>query len=530
MIQVFENSVHWLKEKVLPKLNFYNTVLVAYVGLWLLFYPLFKRMINVDTTSYLTIAQKYATGDFWNAINGYWSPMICWLLTPFLKAGLDPMFSFKLLNFIIGFAVLYQVKNLFTRLAIRKWLALLVMTLLLTRIIFWAYSGHPDLLLFFFALWFYNLLSKDDVFSISNCILIGIVGGLSFFAKAYFFGFFPLTIVALGLGHFIAKKQEAFFLLKRLGLIFLVFFGLASIWIGLLSQKYGTLTISTAGAYNHALVIREGLWQHPAVNQGFIPPSNDSAISIWEDNSFTKYEDWSMFDSFALFKRQVTVVVFNIIRTIVYLNEANLFAFISVLIGGVLLFARKELVPFRLKEEIVRLLIFCALYASGYLLILLNFRYLLIMDCLLLFLGTLIIQFFLEKVQFNNIQKLIIVGFFSIAATALPLRDFVWGINDGKQTYELSQQIKALKLPEKANFASDQGWWEIMFVAYYLNYPYYGQVGNHYKTEKAIEQALKKNQIDYFFLTEPTKDYAFLSRYQEVTNGTIPNLKIYRID
>ncbi len=522
--------MHWFKEKIEPKLNFYNTILVAYIGLWMLGYPLFKRMINVDTTSYLTIAQKYANGDFINAFNAYWSPMICWLLAPLLKMGVDPMLAFKVLNFVIGIGVLFQLKRLFDRVAIRKWLSLLVMGILITRILLWAYSPHPDLLLLFFALLLYNQISKENVFAFSNCILIGLIGALSFFAKTYFFGFFPLLMIVLGLAHYFFKNQKPLFLLQRIGLIFILFYAFASPWIFALSQKYGELTISSAGSYNHALVIREGTWLHPAINQGFLQPTNDTSISIWEDNGLTKYEDWSMFDSFALFKRQVTVVFLNVIRAIVLLNEANFFAFVTVLIGAILVFFRKELVNNQLKEEIVRILTFCALYLSGYLLILLNFRYILIMDALLLLLAALIVQFLFDKISFNALQKLIMIGLFSVAATALPVRDLAWSINDGKQTYELSMQIKELKLPEKANFASDQGWWEIMFVAYYLNYPYYGQVGSYYKTEEAIEKALKEKQIDYFFLIEPTKDYAFLSRYQEVTNGTIPNLRIYRIE
>jgi hypothetical protein len=57
--------------------------------------------VTGDATLYLSIAQKYVNGDFVNAINGYWGPLLSWLMVPFLLFGSSHLFSDKKFNFIV---------------------------------------------------------------------------------------------------------------------------------------------------------------------------------------------------------------------------------------------------------------------------------------------------------------------------------------------------------------------------------------------------------------------------------------------
>lgn len=43
---------------------------------------------NVDGISYMGIAREYANGWLPDAINAYWSPMVSWMMAPFIAAGL----------------------------------------------------------------------------------------------------------------------------------------------------------------------------------------------------------------------------------------------------------------------------------------------------------------------------------------------------------------------------------------------------------------------------------------------------------
>ena len=58
--------------------------LATYMILGIILLPHYQYVINADGFSYVTIAQKYAHGDFSNAINGYWGPLISWLLSALL--------------------------------------------------------------------------------------------------------------------------------------------------------------------------------------------------------------------------------------------------------------------------------------------------------------------------------------------------------------------------------------------------------------------------------------------------------------
>src|SRR4051812_16710957 len=85
------------------------------------FYPYLCYYVdNPDTLSYITVAQKFASGNFAEAINGYWSPLICWLLVIPLKFRADAITAFKVLQIIIGWIALIQWMRLVEKLLARK--------------------------------------------------------------------------------------------------------------------------------------------------------------------------------------------------------------------------------------------------------------------------------------------------------------------------------------------------------------------------------------------------------------------------
>src|SRR5437588_11516935 len=88
-----------------------NRLLLAYCCLGILLFPLYQYQVDPDGISYINIAHLYALRDFHDAVNGYWGPLISWLLVPLLLAKLLPLYAYKILTLIIG---------LFTFLAIRK--------------------------------------------------------------------------------------------------------------------------------------------------------------------------------------------------------------------------------------------------------------------------------------------------------------------------------------------------------------------------------------------------------------------------
>ncbi|MBL0104831.1 MAG: hypothetical protein IPP51_14360 [Bacteroidetes bacterium] len=63
---------------------------------------------NPDSFQYLVIARHYVHGDFQQAVNGCWSPLISWLLVPFVAVGLNGVLAFKILQILIGLFTVSQ--------------------------------------------------------------------------------------------------------------------------------------------------------------------------------------------------------------------------------------------------------------------------------------------------------------------------------------------------------------------------------------------------------------------------------------
>jgi len=68
--------------------------------------PVFRYEMNPDGCSYMNIAKQYLDGNFWDAVNAYWSPLISWLLIPFMVAGIDAPLATKILSVIVGGGVI----------------------------------------------------------------------------------------------------------------------------------------------------------------------------------------------------------------------------------------------------------------------------------------------------------------------------------------------------------------------------------------------------------------------------------------
>ncbi len=57
---------------------------------------------NPDAFQYISIAEKIAAGHFSLALNGYWSPLISWLIVVPVFFGIDGIIAFKALQILIG--------------------------------------------------------------------------------------------------------------------------------------------------------------------------------------------------------------------------------------------------------------------------------------------------------------------------------------------------------------------------------------------------------------------------------------------
>ena len=77
--------------------------LATYIFLFFILFPGYRFIMDPDSTGYFSVAEQLAKGDFHNSINGIWSPLGSWILTPFLQFSFDEILTAKYLNGFYGF-------------------------------------------------------------------------------------------------------------------------------------------------------------------------------------------------------------------------------------------------------------------------------------------------------------------------------------------------------------------------------------------------------------------------------------------
>ena len=168
----------------------------VYILVYFLLFNRYRYNIDADGIAYIKQARQYAAGNFQIALNGCWSPLIAWILAPFIKVGFDPLLTLKYLNGFWGLATLLSFYFLSARFEIDeifKRCFTLFLPLLLLSYVF--YILGPDLLqLFLISLYLHVLFSKKFFISNLKLIAIGLLGALCYFAKAYSFYFFIIHI------------------------------------------------------------------------------------------------------------------------------------------------------------------------------------------------------------------------------------------------------------------------------------------------------------------------------------------------
>jgi hypothetical protein len=255
------------------------TVLLMWCLLFVLF-PHYRYYIDPDGVAYLTIAQRYAAGDYLRAINGYWSPWSCWLTAALIKMGIAAIPASVVIN-AAGAGCFIAISNsFFTFFRLQKeriWLngALLV---------FCCYAVYAqsfdDIWECFFLLSALRMMASTRFLSQPGLwLLTAVAGSLAYFAKAYSFPFFILnTLVSV---YFLAERKITVCIKVSAFVIgFMVLFSLP--WIIALHYKYGIWTTSTAGSLNLSWY----LVGHPFWKEGIdllIPPPYPDSPGHWED-------------------------------------------------------------------------------------------------------------------------------------------------------------------------------------------------------------------------------------------------------
>lgn len=490
-------------------------ILIVYTLCGILFLIPFRYQISPDGVSYIRIAQNYLHGYFHEAINGYWSPLLSWLLLPFLLVGASPLVSAKIINIgageIVVIASWVLLRNFTDRRLIRTYITACIALISLD----WVFVGSvvsPDLLLTACLVSYFTVIFSDRYPTKKLAIVSGAMGGTAFLAKAYALPFFIVFHTIFHMyRYYWQPSRERKVWLRAFGLSSAIFVAICVPWILVISTKYYHLTFSTSSSFNIATV---GPYMHgpPMLDQGFFAPSSAHAVSSWDDPSYFKIQSWNI----RLFPRPKNVhFAINLVSTNLRGLWHVLLSFWSLSVLVIMLAAVFILSPKTRNRLLLPSFLAMLVFLSGYGLTVYLDRYLWSLYILLFMFLAVILEWLWTKV--SRLQLAVILVILLPTFAFLPLKNMYAARNVDKEVSTNSQALKAAHL-ENAKVAADAEWLKSEYLCYYLQCKFYGIPGQ--LNAMSAQAELAAYEVRYIFLWQPiTQKPPYLNDYHLVQLG-----------
>lgn len=200
---------------------------------------------NPDGNYYFGTALRLSQGRILDSIEGYYSPLLSWLMAPLIALGLSPMSAFRLVNLGAYLATLDQLRRICRNLEVRELVTTLATFLTgLHLLYFTTVLVTSDLLATPLYLGMVTILSRKQPPGPRHALYLGLLGSFSYLAKApqlpIALGFLTLWSLTVLSTH--RKKTLSTFRYSIMAILLTGIFSLP--WILTLSHKYGTLLFS----------------------------------------------------------------------------------------------------------------------------------------------------------------------------------------------------------------------------------------------------------------------------------------------
>lgn len=503
---------------------------------WL--WPYFQYYIDPDAISYLNITAKYVEGDYQHAINAFWSPMGCWLTAVLVKWTHWPLFqSAIIVNTIPAAGMVIAGQRLFQQFRSSNWEC---WCFGITSAIFWAYTVYfqsfTDIWQFFFlTVGLLILLRKDFIKKALWWVLLGITGALAFFGKAYSFVFFPVMILVVTA---ITLHAEQNLKLKRL--LFISLTGILVMmlcifpWAYLLHEKYGIWTYSTAGKLNMSWWLtgsqdfKEGI-------HALVPPPYKGSLYYFEDPYLAQGTFTNFWQSPQLFLKQVMRTAYNVIGWTESSNRISAFYFVTWVLS-ILFFFQKRRTVFQSTSLKIILTLFIIFPLPYWLLTFDHGRYLWFTIPLASILAMTLFEVFLKPTLNNHRLGQVFVAVFFLSFIITPVADMKGMYRSGYKEHEIAAKLKAYKI--QGSFIANRSYAEagpsIIKIALFSRNPWYCHTLSDYSTAELLNDAKRYKVKYYFYFYDGSGDDYILRNTEgktgnDITNGTIPGLKVYEI-
>jgi len=236
-----------------------------------------------DGVSYMSLAQHWASGRFELALNGFWSPLLPLLLTPFALVGAPLLLSGQLVMIGTGLFAISRLKALMRALGFNT-VADDFLVIGATPLIAYASISliTPDVLMAALLLgYLVTMLDRSIESPTQRGLRAGAWTGAAFLAKSYAL---PFVIAHLMISLLVRtiRRADLRARLTYTSVTALTTAGIVLLWAVPLSIKYDTPTLATSAGY-HIEVTEPGAPGNAFLWAGLLPPSNEFAISAWED-------------------------------------------------------------------------------------------------------------------------------------------------------------------------------------------------------------------------------------------------------
>ena len=542
---------------------FLLTSFIYVVSAFLIFPYLGYYVDNPDTISYINIARKYAQADFSNAVNGYWSPLISWILALMLKFGGDDIMTFKYLQLIIGWFVLFNFTKLLQSFihspALKIILSLSCVPFALSYSLL---NLSPDFLFLSIVLFYLNYTSEKEFFNHRHFGLIaGVLGVLMYFSKSFGFLFFLIHFSIVLMRNIVQTKEYAFkrHLWKNYMQSMLYFLCISAIWIYLISDKYGHFTISENVSFNlsrNVAAAPEEINRLPVLSGGLYLPPINNAVNAWEDPGLAvAVNTLHPFSSRADFITYRQVLKRNFLSVYYFDFRRQTGTFFFILLIAFLIFGKQK--KFFTDDYFFSLFLTIILVYAGYSMILVHLRYVWICSLLML----LVSVWFIEELPTGNKNlqfpvKFVLVILVVLIAIKRPIKEILYSSDKDvdipaliislsdpfkaiRQTYEYDAKLNAARAGVKGKINAGSriaslinttgerdGYTQASLMALYSNAYYLGQVSG---SEPTLPQQLKKFNVDYLISFSRNTSLSDTLQGQLIyTNGDLP-VEVYSL-
>lgn len=473
-----------------------NTQLFIILGAYLFFAAIFgfayRYAINPDGIAELRLAGYIAEGSFQQSVTSSWSPLFIWLMSPFLFFGFDGLTTARIVIALCGAGLLLSSWFLSLRFNLSqniRFIALLIAVLLISD---WSIRNiGMDLLFAAMITWYLYLVTNPNILNDKKAsFFCGIVGGFSYLAHHYallfFLAHFPLMLLIIR--YFNRDKEnyplKNFFLSWGIGVAgFLI---IVICWMGIVSVKYGHLTVSSKGSIAHSVMgPKDTDRRHPFFVGGLYKPRNSYAIHVFEDPSEVKFKTWSPFESKEYFMHQLRLIKDNAVYIMNHFVKASPFFTYAFVMGILILIPIVFLInPLNNEKKFLYLWVILtfSIYCSGILMTIARSpRRFYALMIVFLFLSIHFLEEFknaIGKVISGQKGKILIFYLLIIVVLAFTLKPGIHLLKSIKNIVtieqvnpykEIAEQINTIQFPSPyAIIRSSQKPYTDLYIAYYL--------------------------------------------------------------